>query len=82
MDQRFEQYKGIHPGIVLERELRKRSLKKRPFALAIGEYPQTFHAMTKGKRGIPVALALNIGYFTHLDPLISLEADPPPARWV
>jgi putative transposase len=22
------------------------------------------------------------GYFTHLDPLISLEADPPPARWV
>ena len=27
-------YKGIHPGIILERELQKRSLKKRPFALA------------------------------------------------
>ena len=26
-------YKGIHPGIILERELEKRSLKKRPFAL-------------------------------------------------
>jgi type I restriction enzyme R subunit len=22
------------------------------------------------------------GYFTHIDPLISLQTDPPPARWV
>lgn len=53
-------YKGIHPGIVLERELEKRSLKKRPFALSIGEYPQTINDITKGKRNIPVGLALKI----------------------
>ncbi|MCD1117529.1 helix-turn-helix transcriptional regulator [Chryseobacterium turcicum] len=53
-------YKGIHPGIILERELEKRSLKKRPFALSIGESAQTINNITTGKRNIPVALALKI----------------------
>ncbi len=53
-------YKGIHPGIILERELQKRTLKKRPFALALGEFPQTINEITKGRRNIPVALALKI----------------------
>lgn len=53
-------YKGIHPGIVLERELEKRSLKKRPFALSIGESAQSINNITNGKRKIPVALALKI----------------------
>src|SRR5690606_25937455 len=53
-------YKGIHPGIVLDRELKKRSIKQRPFALSLGEHPQTFNAITKGKRGISTALALKI----------------------
>lgn len=53
-------YKGIHPGIVLERELKKRSLKQRPFAIAINEHPQTLNAITKGKRSLNTALALKI----------------------
>lgn len=53
-------YKGIHPGIILERELKKRSLKKRPFALTVDEYPQVINDITKGKRNIPIALALKI----------------------
>lgn len=53
-------YKGIHPGLVLERELEKRSLKKRPFALSIGESAQAINNITKGKRKIPVPLALKI----------------------
>jgi plasmid maintenance system antidote protein VapI len=53
-------YKGIHPGIVLERELKKRSLKQRPFAVAIDEHPQTLNAITKGKRKLNTALALKI----------------------
>ncbi|HCS19154.1 MAG TPA: plasmid maintenance system antidote protein [Bacteroidetes bacterium] len=56
----FEKYKGIHPGIILERELKKRSIKQRPFALAISEHPQTFNAITKGKRKLNTALALRI----------------------
>jgi|SRR5690554_5093170 len=53
-------YKGIHPGIVLKRELKKRSLKQRPFALAIDEHPQTLNAITKGNRNLNTALALKI----------------------
>lgn len=60
MKMQLEKYKGIHPGIVLERELKKRSIKQRPFALSLNEHPQTFNAITKGKRGIPVSLALKI----------------------
>ena len=60
-------YKGIHPGIILKRELKKRSLKKRPFALSIGEYPQIINDITKGKRNIPVSLALKIENKLHLE---------------
>ncbi len=56
----FLKYKGIHPGIVLKRELDKRSLKQRPFALSINEHPQTLNAITKGKRNLNTALALKI----------------------
>lgn len=52
--------KGIHPGLVLERKLRERKLKKSRFALTIKEYPQTLTAITKGKRGMNPALALKI----------------------
>lgn len=58
--QQYEKYKGIHPGIVLDRELKKRSIKQRPFALALEEHPQTLNAITKGKRGINTPLALKI----------------------
>ncbi|SDL48873.1 helix-turn-helix transcriptional regulator [Siphonobacter aquaeclarae] len=60
MDGRFEKYKGIHPGIVLDRELKRRALKQRPFALALAEHPQTFNAITKGKRNLTTSLALKI----------------------
>ncbi|MCM4161101.1 helix-turn-helix domain-containing protein [Antarcticibacterium flavum] len=56
----FLNYKGIHPGKVLKRELDKRSLKQRPFALSINEHPQTLNAITKGKRNLNTALALKI----------------------
>lgn len=56
----FEKYKGIHPGLILERELKKRSIKQRPFAQALNEHPQTFNAITKGKRGLTTQLALKI----------------------
>ncbi|QDH81176.1 plasmid maintenance system antidote protein [Echinicola soli] len=60
MNAYIEKYKGIHPGIVLERELKRRAIKKRPFALSIHEYPQTLNAITKGRRSLNTALALKI----------------------
>jgi len=53
-------YKGIHPGIVLKRELKKRSIKQRPFAMSIQEHPQTLNAITNGKRNLNIPLALKI----------------------
>lgn len=52
--------KGIHPGIILERELKQRKLAKGRFALSLQEYPQTLVAITKAKRKMNIALALKI----------------------
>ena len=52
--------KGIHPGLILERKLREKKLKKSRFAIIIREYPQTLTAITKGKRGMNPALAFKI----------------------
>lgn len=59
--------KGLHPGIVLERELKKRGLAKGPFALSINEFPQTLGAITKGKRNMNTALALKIEHALGID---------------
>lgn len=52
--------KGIHPGIFLERELKKRNIRKGNFALSLMEYPQTMVSITKGKRRMNVSLAIKI----------------------
>jgi plasmid maintenance system antidote protein VapI len=62
MDLLIEKYKGIHPGIILERELKKRKLKSRPFAILLHEYPQTLNEITKGRRRLTPALALKIDH--------------------
>jgi antitoxin HigA-1 len=66
--------KGIHPGLILERELKERHLSKGPFALSLQEYPQTLVSIVKGKRRMNTNLALKIenaleieeGYFMTL----------------
>jgi plasmid maintenance system antidote protein VapI len=66
--------KGIHPGLILERELKQRHLSKGPFALSLEEYPQSLVSITKGKRRMNTNLALKIenaleieeGYFMTL----------------
>lgn len=60
MIQQLSLIKGIHPGIILERELQKRSLPKGSFALSVGEYPQTLVSIMKGKRRMNPALSLQI----------------------
>ncbi len=60
MELRLENYKGIHPGLILERELRKRHLKKGPFAISLQEYPQVINEITKGRRGLTPGLSIKI----------------------
>jgi len=53
--------KGVPPGAVLSRELKKRGLESKQFALSIGEYPQTINAISKGRRGMNPALSIKLG---------------------
>ena len=60
MDIHLSLIKGIHPGLILERELKKRKLAKGKFALSINEFPQTLVSIIKGKRKMNPALSLKI----------------------
>lgn len=60
MEQYLSVIKGIHPGFILERELKKRKLQKSKFAQSLHEHPQTIVAITKGRRRVNTALALKI----------------------
>lgn len=75
--------KGIHPGLILERELKNRKLPKGTFALSINEFPQTIVSITKGKRRMNPALSLKIehalgleeGYFMVLQAYCDIEQE-------
>ncbi|MBT2562878.1 plasmid maintenance system antidote protein [Pedobacter sp. ISL-68] len=67
MEKLINKFKGIHPGFILERELKKRRLKKGPLALSLNEYPQTLNDITKGKRGVTASLSIK------LDQILGLE---------
>jgi antitoxin HigA-1 len=67
MLERFEKYKGIHPGAVIGRELEKRNLSQRSFAISLPEHPQSFNAIIKGKRKLNTALALKIEHALGLE---------------
>jgi addiction module HigA family antidote len=60
MQNKLDMLKGVHPGKFLERELLKRKINKRQFAMAIGEHPQTLGSITKGSRRMNVELSLKI----------------------
>jgi len=64
---KLEKYKGIHPGAVIGRELKKRNLSQRSFAISLPEHPQSFNAMIKGKRKLNTGLALKIEHSLGLE---------------
>ncbi len=59
--------KGVHPGKFLERELKKRELNQRQFAISINEHPQTLNAIIKGKRSMNIDLSLKIEKALNFD---------------
>ncbi|HVU54266.1 MAG TPA: hypothetical protein VHD83_04390 [Puia sp.] len=67
MFERFQKYKGIHPGAVIDRELKKRNLSQRSFAISLPEHPQSFNAIIKGKRKLNTGLALKIEHALGLE---------------
>ena len=66
--------KGIHPGVILKRELKNRDMKSNELAELIDEYKQTISAILNERRsinpGLSIKLAKQLGvsedYFMHL----------------
>jgi len=59
--------KGIHPGLILERELKLRKIQKNKFAQLLDEHVQTIVAITKARRKMNTALALKIEHALNLE---------------
>lgn len=53
--------KGVHPGAILKREIKKRGITNKDLALLVNEYAQTISAITKEKRSINPKLSIKLG---------------------
>lgn len=56
----LDKYKGIHPGLILEHELKKRQIPKIRLAEAVHQKRQIINDITKGRRKLPLELAFKI----------------------
>ena len=63
---KLERIKGIHPGAILKRELKKRGIKSIDLAKDIDEHPQTINAITKERRGINAKLSFKLGDYFNI----------------
>ena len=59
--------KGIHPGAILKREVKKRGMKNKELALLVNEHAQTISAILKEKRGINPKLSVKLGESLGVD---------------
>lgn len=79
----IEHIKGVHPGIILGRELQKRSHPKNRFAESVNEFPQTIGAIIAGRRRMNPALSIKIeemlgaqeGYFMVLQAYYDIKIE-------
>jgi antitoxin component HigA of HigAB toxin-antitoxin module len=60
MNRNIEPYKGIHPGRIIDRELKKRGASQRSFAAEIGEYSQNLNAVITGRRRLTTEMAVRL----------------------
>lgn len=61
----IEIYKGIHPGKLIFHTLRKFNISQRAFARQINVHNQTLNAIIKGKRNLPIEMAIKIEKALH-----------------
>jgi addiction module HigA family antidote len=59
--------KGIHPGIILKREIKKRGLKNKELASMVDEHAQTIGAILKTKRSVNAKLSIKLGMTLGVD---------------
>lgn len=64
----IDKIKGIHPGIILKREISKRGLKNKDLALMVNEHAQTISSILKTKRGVNPKLSIKLGENLDVEP--------------
>lgn len=68
--------KGIHPGLILQREIKRQNIKSSHLAIRIKEHKQTISAIINQKRGVSAELSIKLAsYFnTEEDYFMMLQA--------
>ncbi|MDR3697224.1 DUF6922 domain-containing protein [Mucilaginibacter sp.] len=67
MEKLIEKYRGIDPGAILERELKKNNIRQNALAATTGIPAQTLNAIIKGKRKMTPEMAFKIDYALGLE---------------
>ncbi|MDH6314250.1 addiction module HigA family antidote [Parabacteroides sp. PFB2-10] len=60
MKHNLNTYKGIHPGKIIDRRLKKLNLSQRAFARDIGEHSQSINAVITGRRPLTTELSIKV----------------------
>ncbi len=63
----LEKIKGIHPSIILKRELTHKKIKSSELAKSVDEHKQTISAILNQKRKITPKLSIKLGQFFHIE---------------
>jgi addiction module HigA family antidote len=59
--------KGVHPGAILQREIKRNNIKSSQLAMAINEHKQTISAIINQKRGINADLSIKLANYFHTE---------------
>ncbi len=59
--------KGLHPGIILKRELTRQNIKSSELAKAIDEHKQTISAILNQKRKVTSKLSIKLAHFFNVE---------------
>ncbi len=64
---RIAKIKGIHPGLILKRELKRNNIKSTELAMAIDEHKQTLSAIINQRRGINPTISIKLAEHFNID---------------
>lgn len=59
--------KGLHPGLILKRELKRNNIKSSELAMAINEHKQTISAIINLRRGINPSISIKLAEYFNIE---------------
>ena len=59
--------KGIHPGVIIKREIMIKGMKNKELAFSLDEHAQTISSILKGKRSVTPKLSVKLGQLFNIE---------------